>query len=82
MSGKKLQKSHSHVPRNLTKMSRCKEEIKEVFTYLIVVHPFLVSSQTMTVENVNASALSAAAHIQTQIILQLNLSQLSKPKIL
>ena len=66
----------------LQKISRCKEEIKEEVTNLIIVGPFLVSSQTMAVEYVNTSALSAAAHIQAQIIFQLNLSHLGKTEIL
>lgn len=50
--------------------------------YLDIVVPFLISSQTVTVQYVDMSSHSMLEHVQTQVILKLHLTDISESKIL
>ena len=53
-----------------------------VCTNGVVIDPFLVSSQSVAVQNLNVCSWPLRRHVKTEILFKLQLSQISEPKFL
>ena len=51
-------------------------------TYCVVIGPLLIPSKTMAVEDLNPSARSLGGDIETEVLLKLELPQISEAKLL